>query len=94
MQPEKMQNSMRVRIHSDLQKRFGEVLKQEGKGRTQSETLRELMEAAIRYYERSGDLYPPFELVPGKRGGESEPTLTVHQVHNGKGHQKSVIKKG
>jgi hypothetical protein len=88
MKTEKMNNSMRVRIHSDLQDRFAAVLKSEGKGRSQSETLRELMEAAIRYFERNGDLYPPFELMPGKRGGElsDHGATVVSPVINGHGN--------
>lgn len=54
-----------IRISADMKKSFIEMLKRADK--RQSDTVIELMKAAIRYFERNGNLYPPFELVPGER---------------------------
>lgn len=46
-------------------------------GVDQSAISRELIKSAIRYYERNGNLYAPFEMVPGARTPEEQITYTV-----------------
>lgn len=58
-------SNFNIRISVELKEQFVNTVKRAGK--RQSDTVHELMKAAIRYFERNGNLYPPFELVPGER---------------------------
>jgi hypothetical protein len=83
----KKMGQINFRIDDDLKAEFARVHNQEGKSRDASETIRELMRSAIRYYDKYGNLYPPWDLVAGSRAGEGSTTAHVIQVHNGNGHQ-------
>lgn len=63
MSAAKMDYSMRVRVDNELREKFANIHAKEGKNRDLSDTIRELMRAAIRYYDKHGNLYPPWDLT-------------------------------
>ncbi len=74
-----------VRVSDELQARFADV--HHRADRDQAETLRELMRAAIRYYDKHGNLYPPWELVRADIAGSSVLSeAIVAPVINGNGN--------
>ena len=94
MSSDKLGKSMRVRINGELNQRFASVHAEEGRGRDKSATIRELMDAAVRYYELHGNLYPPWDLV---RKGDAVVTAgtsaVVSPIINGHGnHVRAIVR--
>jgi hypothetical protein len=85
-----------VRIPDELRKQWLMVCEKTNKD--SADIIREMIKAAIRYYDRNGNLYPPFELVPGSRTPEEKITYTVTSPHgvaiNGDNNGTIHIKKG
>lgn len=91
---QKMDAHIRSRLSNELKARFLEVCNKAE--HDQSDVVRELIKAAIRYYDTAGDLYPPFDLIPGKRGGAltGYGSTVVSPVINGHGnHVQTDIRK-
>ncbi len=80
----KMSSHLRLRLNDELKARFlGACQTAEF---DQSDIVRELVKSAVRYFDKTGNLYPPWDLVASNRAGESS-VPSIMQVHNGNGHQ-------
>lgn len=67
--------SMNIRIDPEFRNQWADTCQKAGMD--MATVSRELFKAAIRYYERNGNLYAPYELVPGARTPEERITYTV-----------------
>lgn len=86
-------DQLRIRISSELKKAFAEC--HVAADRDQSDTLREMMKAAVRYYERHGNLYPPWDLVRQDTGGGTStvvaPVINGHRNHVSNGDMVRLV---
>lgn len=64
-----------ARVPRELRDRWTNAC--EAAGQDAASIARELFQAAIRYYERNGNLYAPFELVPAARTPDEKLTYTI-----------------
>jgi hypothetical protein len=82
MSAEKLSSYMRIRMDSELRKQFEKVHAASGNVTSQSATLRELIKAACRYYDKHGHLYPPWDLSRSEiAGGETQSTVVAPVIN-------------
>jgi hypothetical protein len=87
-----------IRLPEELRREWTAACKAVGK--ESADLVREMIAAGIRYHSRNGNLYPPFELVPGARTPEERITYTVSAaggvtiVGDNNGHVHVVRKAG
>jgi hypothetical protein len=81
-----------VRVSEELQAKFSEM--HASLDRDQSETLRELIRAAIRFYDKNGNLYPPWDLVRSEiaGGGVSQSTVVAPVINGHGNHVKTHVR--